>query len=47
MLEGVAALQQDAELDDALRTLAQLVQWAGLSWDEDALHVVRLALGRS
>ncbi len=42
--EGVAAIQAERELVEALETLGQLVQWRGLSWDHDALYYVRRAL---
>lgn len=42
--EGVAAIQAERDLVEAVDTLGQLVSWAGLSWDDEAFHVVRRAL---
>lgn len=43
--EGVAAIQEAAELRAAIITLRELVRVHGLSWDEDALYIVEHDLG--
>jgi hypothetical protein len=45
MAEGVAAIQAEAEVREAVKTLRDLVWAFGLSWDEDALYIVEHELG--
>lgn len=45
MTEGVAAIQEEEELREAVRTIRQLVDKFGLSWDEDALYIIEHDLG--
>lgn len=45
MAEGVAAIQAEAEVREAVKCMRDLVAAFGLSWDEDALYIIESELG--